>query len=96
MKTHIVVYGAYYCAELVSSTTYYWDPAKFILQYRTRVGDLFVLSDIVRTFPTRLEAYRYMFFNIRDLTNHWYHRRICYSYPKLTRIMRKLYTEDFI
>lgn len=94
MKTHIVVYGAYYYAELVGSKSSVWITT--LLQYRTRVGDLFIPSHMVHTFPTRLEAYRYMFFNIRDLTNHWYHRRICYPYPKLTRIMRKLYPEDFI
>ena len=94
MKTHIVAYGAYYYAELVGSRVSAWTTTT--LQYRTAVGDLFVPSNCVQTFPTRLEAYRYMFFNIRDLTNHWPHRRICYSYPKLTRIMRKLYPEDFI
>ena len=94
MKTHIVVYGAYYYAELVGSKPY----ARYqsILQYRTAVGDLFVPNNAVHTFPTRLEAYRYMFFNIRELTTWYSHRRICYSYIKLTRIMRKLYPEGFI
>ena len=94
MKTHIVAYGAYYYAELISSKPFDWATAT--LQYRTAVGDLFVPSNYVRTFPTRLEAYRWMYFNIRDLTRYWPHRRICYSYSKLTRIMRKLHPEDFI
>lgn len=95
MKHHIVVYGAYYYAELVGSEQSLYSSV-LILQYRTRAGDLFVPSTYVYTFHTRLEAYRFMFFNIRDLTNYWRHRRICYPYSKLTRIMRKLYPEDFI
>ena len=95
MKTHIVTYGAYYYAELISSKPFDWATAT--LQYRTAVGDLFVPSNSVRTFPTRLEAYRWIFFNIKDLHSSWYsRRRICYSYTKLTRIMRKHFIEDFI
>lgn len=95
MKTHIVVYGAYYYAKLVDSKQQRFYP-DLILQYRTAVGDLFVPEPTVREFPTRLEAYRYMFFNIKNLTNYWSHRRICYPYDKLTRIMRKHFIEDFL
>ena len=89
--THIVAYGAYYQATLIGSR-----PAWAGLQYRTSVGDIFINAASVREFPTRLEAYRYMFFNIKDLSNHYFRRRICYSYPKLTRIMRKHFIEDFL
>lgn len=96
MKTHIVVYGAYYYAELVGSRQQQFYP-NLVLQYRTRVGDIFASADRIHTFPTRLEAYRWMFFNIKDLHSSWYsRRRICYSYLKLTRIMRKHFIEDFI
>lgn len=96
MKTHIVVYGAYYYAELVGSCQQQFYP-NLILQYRTRVGDIFASADRIRTFPTRLEAYRWMFFNIKDLHSSWYsRRRICYSYSKLAHILSKLYPEDFI
>jgi hypothetical protein len=37
-----------------------------------------------------------MFFNIKDLTQYWPHRRICYSYPRLSHILSKLYPEDLI
>ena len=95
MKTHIVAYGAYYYAELVGSRQQQFYP-NLVLQYRTRVGDLFVPSNCVRTFPTRLEAYRWMFFNVKDLTTWYSRRRICYSYSKLAHILSKLYPEDFI
>lgn len=96
MKTHIVAYGAYYYAELVGSRHSLWRNTT-VLQYRTRVGDIFASAGRIHTFPTRLEAYRWMFFNIKDLHNSWYdRRRICYSYPKLVHILSKLYPEDFI
>lgn len=94
MKTHIVLNGSYYYATLVGYSHGPWHDT--YLQYRTAVGDLFVPEQFVHECPTRLEAYRYMFFNIKDITR-WYHsRRICYSYDKLTRIMLKHFTEDFI
>lgn len=95
MKHHIVAYGAYYYAELVGSKQQQFYP-NLVLQYRTRVGDLFVPSHIVHTFPTRLEAYRWMFNNIKDLTQYWLYRRICYSYSRLSHILSKLYPEDSI
>lgn len=92
MKQHIVTGGKYYYALPVGSRSTYWGT---ILQFRAKTGDLFVDSRYYRTFPTRLEAYRFMFFNV-DLTR-WYHsRRICYSYDKLTRIMLKHFPEDFL
>lgn len=93
MKQHIVFNGAYYYALPVGSRSTYWGT---ILQFRTKAGDLFVDSRYYRTFPTRLEAYRYMFFNIKNLLSWYGSRRICYSYPKLTRIMLKHFPEDFL
>lgn len=96
MKQHIVVYGVYYYAELVGSRQQSYFP-NLVLQYRTRVGDLFVGSARVHTFPTRIEAYRWMFHNIKDTYSYWYpSRRICYSYVRLAHILSKLYPEDFI
>lgn len=93
MKIHIVVNSCYYYALPIGSRSTYWGT---IIKFRTKVGDLFVDSRYYKTFLTRLEAYRYMFFNIKDITR-WYHsRRICYSYDKLTRIMLKHFPEDFI
>ena len=91
MKHHIVVYGAYYYAELIESSIHR-------IHYRTAVGDFFnIAPTYLHIFPTRLEAYRWMFFNVKDLRSSWYsRRRICYSYSKLAHILSKLYPEDFV
>lgn len=94
MKQHIVYAGVYYQASLIGSTSTWWDETQ--LHYRTSVGDIFILSGQLHTFPTRLEAYRYMFFNIKNLLSWYGSRRICYSYDKLTRIMLKHFPEDFL
>lgn len=93
MKIHIVVNSCYYYALPIGSRSTYWGT---IIKFRTKVGDLFVDSRYYKTFLTRLEAYRYMFFNIKDITRWYNSHRICYSYDKLTRIMLKHFPEDFI
>ena len=93
MKQHIVFNGTYYYAIPVRSRSTYWGTE---IQFRTKVGDLFADSRYYRAFPTRLEAYRYMFFNIKNLLSWYGSRRICYSYDKLTRIMLKHFPEDFL
>ena len=94
MKQHIVFNGAYYYAKLIGPCSGFWGTPT--LQFRTKAGDLFVDSRYYRTFPTRLEAYRYMFFNTKNLLSWYGSRRICYSYDKLTRIMLKHFPEDFL
>ena len=94
MKQHIVFNGTYYYASIVGFRHSTWHDT--LLQYRTNVGDLFIPEKFVHAFPTRLEAYRYMFFNIKNLLSWYGSRRICYSYDKLTRIMLKHYPEDFL
>lgn len=99
--THLVHLGKYYYAEYLPNHP--CGP-----RYRTDEGDLIVCSYSVgqfHTFDVRLDALRFLYLwrltnyggerhHYRHLhPNHW---RLPYTYPKLLRILRKHFPEDFL